>query len=270
MKHDNTVRKYFTKLGLSRELADIYIALKMNGPLTISELARQSGVERTRIYRLFSELRRTGLIEVEARAKRDILKAAPLSNIEILLSKKEQELKGLKNEFTLIEKLLDNDQMQSSATRVQFYEGLEGAKQLFWNETKAHTEVFAIMYENMQLTTKSTFFERWVKRCNENDIHHFGIFGDHFIESQKKWYGRKSNERLTHWQGRYIPAEQFAITHRTVIYNDVVAYHNWKNGEIFGIEIYNQAIADTQRQFFEMLWQQATPMDDLSGKTKVQ
>jgi hypothetical protein len=32
-------------------------------------------------------------------------------------------------------------------------------------------------------------------------------------------------------------------------------YFNWKDGEIFGFEVYNQEIADAQRHIFEMLWQ---------------
>jgi hypothetical protein len=65
-----------------------------------------------------------------------------------------------------------------------------------------------------------------------------------------------------------MPEHLFPITHSTVIYGDVTAYFNWKDGEIFGIEIYNQQIADAQRQFFEMLWRQGVPVDDLVGPSE--
>src|SRR5690348_4862316 len=86
------IRAYFFKLGLSSEIADIYLALYAYGEQTISQLARRSGVERTRIYRLMEELQATGLIEIEAQYKRKIVRAAPVSNLQILLSKKEQDL----------------------------------------------------------------------------------------------------------------------------------------------------------------------------------
>lgn len=112
----------------------------------------------------------------------------------------------------------------------------------------------------MQNRTNSTFFERWVRVCNENQIKNRGLIGDHFIETQENWYAKKDNERLEHWEARYVPPEVFAITHSTIIYNDVVAYYNWREGNLFGIEVYNQEIADAQAQFFEMLWRQSRPV----------
>lgn len=47
----------------------------------------------------------------------------------------------------------------------------------------------------------------------------------------------------------------------SILYDEVIAYYNWKDGEIFGIEIYNQEMAGTQRQLFEMLWKQGQPID---------
>jgi hypothetical protein len=44
----------------------------------------------------------------------------------------------------------------------------------------------------------------------------------------------------------------------------VTAYFNWKDDEIFGIEIYNKDIAATQARFFEMLWQQSK-LQTISG-----
>src|SRR5690606_25986739 len=89
------IRSYFAKLGLEPEVADIYLALHTHGPQTISELSRNSKVERTRIYRLIDHLLSSHLIEVETRHKRTIIKAAPIANLNILITQKEQELRSL-------------------------------------------------------------------------------------------------------------------------------------------------------------------------------
>jgi transcriptional regulator TrmB len=251
------VRDYFAKLGLEKEIADIYLALHAHGPQTISELSRSAHVERTRIYRLIDQLMSSNLIEVESHHKRGIVKAAPIANLHILISQKEQELKGLQDELGLIEQLLARNSLSSPATRVQFYEGPEGAKQMFWNETKAKTEIVSILHENMQSKTDLKFFERWAEKCNEQQLHFRSVYGDRFLKSQKDWYASHSNERLKFWEGRQISAEKFPIKHSTIIYDNLVAYYNWRDGEIFGIEIYNKDIADAQRAFFEMLWQQS-------------
>lgn len=253
------IHTYFAKLGFEPEIADLYLALHTYGPQSISELSRNSKVERTRIYRLIDKLLDSNLIEVESHYKRGIIRAAPIANLHILITKKEQELKSLQDELELIQQVLARNSLNSPATRVQFYSGPEGAKQMFWNETKAKTEILSVLYENMQIKTNSAFFERWAAACNDKGLHFRGVVGDEFLASQENWYSTHQNERLKHWEQRYIAKHDFPITHSTIIYDEIVAYFNWKDGEIFGIEIYNKDIANAQRAFFDMLWAKASP-----------
>lgn len=259
------IRAYFFKLGLSSEIADIYLALHAHGKQTLSELARNSGVERTRLYRLLDELQASNLIEVETEYKKRIIAAAPIANLQILITKKEQELHELRSGLHDLQERLASHSLQSEATKIQAYRGPEGLKQMYWNQTRGKSENLSILYENMQVRTNLSFFERWARTCNERGLKFRGIISDNFIKTQQNWYKKHSNERLKKWQSRYIPEGVFPITHSTVIYDDVTSYYNWKNGEVFGVEIYNQEIADAQRQFFEMLWSQGLPVDDLKG-----
>ncbi len=251
------VRTYFAKLGLDAEVADIYLALYAYGPQTISELSRSSRVERTRIYRLIDTLLSSNLVEIESHYKHGVIKAAPIANINILISQREQELKSLQDELGLIEQVLSRNSLSSPSTRIQFYRGPEGVKQMYWNETKATGEVVAILHENMQVKTNSRFFERWVAKCNEQNLVFKGIVDDEFLASQKQWYSSHGNEQLKNWQQRHIAKSVFQISHGMVIYDNVVAYFNWKDHEIFGVEVYNEEIAHTQRQLFSLLWDKA-------------
>lgn len=251
------IRTYFAKLGLSAEIADLYLALHSGGPQTISELSRSSGVERTRIYRLIDQLMESSLIEVEAHYKRGILKAAPIANLNILISQREQELKSLQDELQMIEQVLGRNSLSSPATRVQFYRGTEGIKQMFWNETRAKTEIQGILHENMQIKAGPRFFERWTDACNARSLKFRGVVGPSFLASQQAWYGTVVRERLNDWEARTIPENDLTITHSTIVYDDVVAHYNWQDNEIFGIETYNHQIADAQRVFFSMLWDKA-------------
>lgn len=261
MVTDSTaIRAYFAKLGLDSEIADIYFALHTHGPQTISELSRNARVERTRIYRLIDKLMGPNLIEVETHSKRGILRAAPIANLHILIAKKEQELKSLQEGLELIEKVFARNSLSSPATRVQFYEGTEGAKQMLWNQTKSAAQSCSILAAPMQQYTGKVFFERWAARCNEQGLYSRSIVGDSFQQSLTYWRKKYSTEKIQKWEGRYISEDIFPITLNTVIYGDIVSYFNWKDGEVFGIEIYNKQIADSQRQLFELLWAQAQPL----------
>jgi hypothetical protein len=133
---------------------------------------------------------------------------------------------------------------------------------MFWNQTRTDTESLGILYENMQNRTNSCVFRTLGTHMQRARHSPPRLIGDHFMETQKEWYNHKDNERLKHWEARYVPHDIFAITHSTVVYSDVVSYYNWHKGNLFGIEVYNQEIADAQRTFFEMLWQQSTPIDN--------
>ncbi|HYH75138.1 MAG TPA: helix-turn-helix domain-containing protein [Candidatus Saccharimonadales bacterium] len=248
------MHEYFTKLGLEPEIADIYLALQAYGPQSLLQLSRNAKLERTRLYRLLDTLTECQLIEVEELYKRKMYKAAPISNLQGLLTKREQEIRDLHQELLVLQQNYSSQTIHSPLTHVQFYRGGDGVKQMFWNQTRATGETLSILYENMQSKSNLTFFERWVERCNARELTFRSIVGEHFLETQKQWYGGHSNEKLANWQGRYVPPTVLPITHSMVTYNDVVAYYNWKDGEIFGLEIYNQEIADAQRHIFESFW----------------
>lgn len=92
---------------------------------------------------------------------------------------------------------------------------------------------------------------------NDADLHFRSLYGDKFRESLDIWRSTNPGQRLTHWEGRYINPEVFPIEYATYIYDDVVAYLNWRDNEIYGIEIYNKEIANAQRQVFDMLFEKA-------------
>lgn len=258
------LQKYLVKFGFEPKLADLYVALQTYGTQTISELARNAGVERIHIYRLLDAMKKSGLFEFEVRYKRTVLRAAPFGNLKLLLSEREHELEALQQEHADLS-LAFRSNMKSVTTRVQFFEGIDSLKRMLWSETKGKSENLAILYENLHSATDRAFFERWIARCNERGVRSRGIIGDHFIKTQQAWYQEQHSERMRHWQTRHIPENVLAITHSTVTYDDKVLHYSWRDKRVFGIEIQNADIARMQRQLFEVLWTQAVPVDDVTG-----
>lgn len=259
-RQTESIRRYFKKLGFEEEIAAIYQALSIHGAQTISELARTSHVERTRIYRLTDTLLSSGLVEVETEYKRSIYKAAPIMNVQIILAKKEQELRELQSGLDELTHLLKKSTAAEEGTHVQFYSGADGARQFFWNETKAEDEMLCMLNDVMQLRTGNRFFERWIKRCNERNIRFRGIVNDHFMNELEGWNRTHQNERLEYWNSRILKSDIFPLTHSTVVYDSVTAHYSWSTEEVFALEIYNKEIADSQRRYFELLWSEAVPV----------
>jgi sugar-specific transcriptional regulator TrmB len=252
------IRTYFGKLGLEQEIADLYLALHVHGPQTISELARNSKVERTRVYRLINKLLDSNLIEVETHYKRGIIKAAPIANLHILITQKEQELRSLQDELDLVQQVLARNSLSSPTTRVQFYHGREGIRQMLWNELGAKEALLGYHYEILDSATGNAFIDRWAAEFEKRHLHRQIMFGNDYVKS---WRSRKPQRtRVEGVDYRHLDARTFfPITHSCDVYDNVVAYYNWQDNEIFGIEIYNQQIAAAQRQLLKGLWAKSTP-----------
>lgn len=248
------IRTYFAKLGLEAEIADIYLALHTYGPQSISQLSRNARVERTRIYRLIDQLMGSNLIEVESQQKRGIIKAAPIANLHILITQKEQDLKSLQDELGLIEQVLARNSLSSPVSRVQFYEGPEASKQIRQRMLSAETEVLSILFKDIYDEIEQQFAGRWIAAANrQNSVFRNIAFhkSEVLVKESSAFVYPKS------WTTRYIATDVFPITYSTFIYGNVVATYQWHLKTIFGMEIYNEAFANTQKAVFETLWQQS-------------
>lgn len=240
------------------KVAAVYAALLRHGPQTISSISRTTDIERTKMYRLIEVMKKERLVYVEVREHRQIYHAVTVNNLKELLSEKTKEISSLTNELEIIQPYLET-YMPNSQTRVQYYHGAQGLKQMLWNQTRAKGEIVSILSENIQTHTSKAFFESWILACNTNQLTHRSIVDDNFINQQKAYYGAMSHS-LVNWQARHISDALSGIPHRTTIYDSVTTYFDWSKDDLFGIEIYNQNIADMQRQFFELVWNASTPL----------
>ncbi len=261
MELQEDFKKILKPFVSNQAAGEIYASLVKHGAQTISQLARTSGVERTRIYRSLNELQSLQLVEVELQPHRQIIHPASINNLQNVIAAKKAELEVISKDVELIDGVIKKGFSAGISTSVKFYRGQDGIEQMFWNQTKTTGPMVSILSENMQSHTSKAFFSRWVEKCNERGITSRSIIDNHFIELQKKWYGGEFSHSMKRWQARKMPDYISTIPHRTSIYDSVTNYFSWEDGDAFGIEIYNQDIADSQRQYFELLWEKSQPLN---------
>lgn len=211
------IRTYFGKLGLDSEIADIYLALHTHGPQNISELSRSSGVERTRIYRLIDQLLESNLIEVETKGTRGVIKAAPIANLHILIRQKEEELKSLQDELGLIEQVLARNSLSSPGLRLQMYYGRDGIRHMLSGELRATESIIGYQGTSPEDYVGKDFWDNWQKDLRKHRI-----------------------------QRAMAAADLLGTTTSCSIYGDVVAFYLWKDGDMYGVELYSKELAAAQ------------------------
>lgn len=225
------VRTYFAKLGLEQEIADLYLALYANGPQTISALSRTSRIERTRIYRLIDKLLDSNLIELEMHKKRGLIKAGPITNLRLLINRREEELKNLTDELELIEQALSPNSLSHGSTHLRFFSGPEGIRQMLNRELQAQKEV--VSYHGLDLES---------------------------IVGQKYWDEYHASLKKRRIITRSVAPPE-GTTHACHVYEDTIAYF-FASDEIYGLELRDRSLSASLRCLLSDL--HITPKSDVA------
>lgn len=261
-ENQKKITGFLEKLGLIPEEARIYLALLEHGLLTTLQISKIISTPRTTVYRLLENLKKQGLVEELVDEHRTRAKAVNLEKIESIIKKKEDDVRRLKNIYPEISSLLSGKTaMAQPATKVLFYRGQEGMKQILWNTLKTKGVFYGYSYCTPVETTGVEFALEWAIEFNRRGLFGRDLYSDQYIESAKK-NPYPSPITWEAWESRYIPPDILTIDHQIDIYNDVVAYYSWHGNEIFGVEIYNEKVARLQKQIFDVLWK--------TGKTRKQ
>lgn len=230
----SVIRDYFAKLGLEPEIAAMYHALHTHGPQSIAALARSSGVERTKIYRLIDSLLASHLVEVETHGSRGIIKPAPIANLRILIHQKEQALHSLQDELALIEQVLARNALSNPAFHVQQHQGPEGIRHILRAAQDASfidaiaVPPFTDVLANVLQETSRPM------RC---------------LTTVASLAAARPNVQV-----RHVSAAELSGASSMLIYDDVCAHLQEADGEWYGLALRNQHIAAAQRAFFATLW----------------
>lgn len=249
-----TIQDFLLKLDFSSEESAIYLTLAQNEQLTILHTARKSGIERTKIYRLVDELIRRGIIEEVVGYKKKLLKASNINTLSFLVQQQEATTNYLKHTLPLISKELEALTIPYPETKVLYYRGSDGIKQMLWNQLTAKKEILSFTYRVLEEVVGKKFFRSWVDEFEKRNLGLREIRTEEFYKSLDQL---KTKTVMNTNQIRYLPSKTLLINHGMDIYNNVYAIYDWREGEIFGVEIYNQKIADMQKHFFEVFWNMA-------------
>ncbi len=253
------MREYLSSLNIPLDIAEIYITLKLNGPQTLSALSRLTRIERTKLYRLIDGMLDSNLFEIETESKRNLVSAAPIENLQILVQKKIDEAKSAQNQFNSIKELFNSSSLRVGDSKINTYKGVECVKQLKLKQLRAKkSEVLTMVNSPVSSVVGVTFFSEWINKANSKNIKFKLLFDNSFKELYAVW--RKNHQKydipkFKNAEAKLIYPFQFKIESNIDIWDDTVVFYNWDNpDDIYAIEIESPTISSTHRQLFDMLW----------------
>lgn len=258
------LKVYLEKLGLSPEESDVYVFLLQNGDSTILEISRSLSMNRTSLYRLCERLAKKGFIHELSQVNSTKYEAVAFENLENKISDKLAKIDELEElsddaliDYQKVSKMKDN------LFRVDHYKGKKEAKQLVWNCLRAEGEILSFGYKTLAEVLGKTFLLKWWERILKLEIPNKLIMNPgtedlknaQVTENLKQMYPNPVENKV--WQVREIDKDVLNIKYETFIYNDIYAVLQWKQNQVFGLEVQNKSIAEHKKREFFLLWDSA-------------
>lgn len=251
-------------LGLKTEEAKLYLLLRENISSTALEISRQLEIPRTRVYRILDSLLNLGLVTARLDTRGQRYEASGNDRLEALVAQREFETKTLKKNINLLEEqlvLLPNVAQENS--KVLYYRGLEGLKQVTWNSLKAKGELLTLEVSDMNAFFNKAYAEDMRLRFVENKVKIRTLTNNDKISP---WTDVAHEMVEKYWAIRHIPEKHMKINFEILIYNDVYTLYRYQDADIFCVEIYNKELAEMQRQVFEFMWKNAKRFKVLNNR----
>lgn len=251
---EKKIVEFFHILGLNQAETRVFLTLAKNGEMTVLQLSRLTDVPRTNLYRLLEKLKSQSLVTEIIDNFKTKIKPVSFEIIKLLVNKKSQELEDLRKILPQMSALFpQNLSIYQPDTKVMFYRGREGTRQMLWNMLKTEDEFRGYSYSTPVETVGKKFAVEWALEFNRKYIKARDLYSDSYQRSIKK-HPYPKFIKWPSWESKYIPPGIINVDHQIDIYNNVVAYYDWHGAEIYGVEIYNQKVANLQKQIFDVMW----------------
>jgi sugar-specific transcriptional regulator TrmB len=256
MLNNKDTLSYLQTLGLSRDESKLYMEL-LKSPRSHLELARATGINRTKVYRLADQLEKRSLIATQTDDRGTLLVASDPNTLEVDLVTREETLK---NQRAIFKQLLPNLESIKEAANsplsfsVQTYEGVEGFKQMLWHELKATDEMVIFGSGNIEDLVPS---KRWAEKHRAMTVDAGYRIRELLNPNGKRAVFTLNEQFMSRYTKRYIPEETLLLKNQISICNDTVATYCWRDEQKVGVEITNHAHAEMMRLLFEHYWQRA-------------
>lgn len=245
------------QFGLDEIEVQIYLNLLEGVAKTPLDLSRETSINRSRIYRYIARLKEKKLIEESNLGRGLKLNAANPNNLELLIHEQEFKLSKQKELLPSIVGELTSfpDRMQGEF-EIKHYHGLEGLKQMLWNQLSAKKEILLYGYQTKNEVVGKAFAEKLREEQIRRRITTYEIEEE---VDPGNFTGKFTYTNVPNWRKYYVPRylnpRVLKIRQYTSIFNNTVSVLNWESGQRVGVEIINPVYAEMQRQLFWLIWE---------------
>lgn len=232
-------------IGISDREARVYLAALDCGSAPASEIARGAGLNRVTTYTILKKLIQRGLVSSTTRAEVQYFSAL---DPELLISQTRHRADELASQLPALRALQADN---SDAPTVRLFEGLAGVKQAYAETLRSTGEILNYANSKNLRTHWPEYDEEYVaERCDR------GIFLRGIAPDDAPGRRVSEQDEQYHRETRLLPKKMFWVENEIKIFDDTMLIASFEPNPI-AILISSPAVADTQRQIFEISWMAA-------------
>ena len=240
-------------LGLSEEEAKIYLAVLELGGSYVSAIAKKAGVHRVSCYHTLGNLVKKGVL---SSFTKNNIKYFSVDSPKILVNQIEERLHLA---HKLLPELLSITNSLAYKPKIQYYEGLQGIKNIFEDTLKAKEELLG--YTNLA-ELPDVVTEEYLKDYAARKIQRgfktrmLSPISKNALKYLKTYYPKDFDPNLV--EILFINPKEFMFEYEINIYGNRVSLVSLNKEELMGMIIESPLYAKTQRAIFNLAWLGAT------------
>jgi len=244
---DSSLLHSLQQYGFSEKESQIYLVLLELGSSIASSLGRRTGINRSTTYSILEDLKRRGIV---TEIIRNEVKYYSAISPDQLFKKWEEKYEFLKSELP---SLLAITNKFNNRTRTQFFEGLEGLKQIFEEVLAAGSEMKEpyltfVGADHMDPKVEKYIYEEFIPRRLKVKTQTKAIMSKNDAK-YLKYHEKKHNTVI-------VEKPLFKLGNEIVVFGkNKIAVLMYSTGEMSGLIIESQTLHDALRSVFELIWE---------------
>lgn len=252
--------------GLNEQEMQVYLLLLRHGWSTVVQLSKICPIKRTTIYRTLNELSQKGLVVLQLNNKTTLYDASPPSSFESLILESQKKTAQLKESFNHIEQYFSKFPVgQTTETKVQYYRGLRGLKQMDWSMVaRPNVEIQALDSDKWAKVLGADFAEEKREEAVKKGIRYRCIQNseDRILDDGTTTWTANKEYTKRHYRHRLIPKKVLNIKQDIYILPESIYFRGVRDNDVVAVRIINADYAAMMKQMFEPLWAKACIIDN--------
>lgn len=232
------------QLGLDEKEASIYLASLELGPCSIQDIAKKSGIKRSTIYGIISDLKVRGLFSETIKGKKRLFIASNPETLASLIDRQKILLD------TILPELRGISNVELGKPKVRFYETLEEIRSAYMNSiSEGDQEILSITSAESGLNFLGhEWIATYIRKRIERGIHIRAI-----IDSSPTSFQVFSTDRESLRQTKILPSSKHFVTDIEIYGNKVLITSFEK--EHWAVVIESETISSMMKMVFGIMWE---------------